>query len=287
MTIERKNPYGPLKPARLAAFEASLQPYTLPDDFRAFLLEHNGAVFADEQLPVLEPGTDQRLCEIYGLHGGPDHLRLDDLRKGFSTMLPPHWLGFAADPYGNYFAMSLDGADRGAIYFLDHEALDPPPSDLPVLATSFEDLVRRAGGLDVAPPRTYESVEEAIEEGDIDAVRSLLAGEASGRGLVHAATSRADAAILRLVLAAGGDPDERGAINGSETPLFVAARTGRLDLVRVLLEHGADPDLKCSEGGTALEMAAPFDEVHALLAKGRPTWAQRMLWRARHALRGD
>jgi ankyrin repeat protein len=79
--------------------------------------------------------------------------------------------------------------------------------------------------------------------------------------------------IVRLVLEAGGDADERGGINGTETPLFVAARQGRADLVALLLEHGADPNARRSVGGAPIETAAPFPEVLRLIARAgaKPT----------------
>lgn len=39
------------------------------------------------------------------------------------------------------------------------------------------------------------------------------------------------------------------------TPLMRAARVGRLDVVRVLLGHGADPNVRCNDGHLAIELA--------------------------------
>jgi hypothetical protein len=54
--------------------------------------------------------------------------------------------------------------------------------------------------------------------------------------------------VARLLLGAEADPN-------LASPLPEAARRGSLATVRVLLEHGADPDQRDPEGRTALEIA--------------------------------
>jgi len=117
------------------------------------------------------------------------------------------------------------------------------------------------------PPRRPVDLKEAIQAGDRDAVEQFLSRGALAAGYVHQAVYRGDAAILQSILEAGGSPDERGGIGGSETPLFVAARAGRADLAAVLIDRGADVSHRCSAEGTALEMAVPYPEVVAVLAK--------------------
>ncbi|KAI3929888.1 hypothetical protein MKW98_004042 [Papaver atlanticum] len=58
---------------------------------------------------------------------------------------------------------------------------------------------------------------------------------------------------VELLLQAGADPN---AVSCGNTPLVAAARDGRADVVRRLVEAGADPNYKMNEGLTALEMAA-------------------------------
>jgi hypothetical protein len=54
-----------------------------------------------------------------------------------------------------------------------------------------------------------------------------------------------------------------------EAPLMVAARAGRADMALALLRRGADPNLRCGQGGTALGAAGPWPEVvDALLRTG-------------------
>jgi hypothetical protein len=264
MTISRKNPYGPIDAGALREFEATL-PALLPSDFRSFLTEFNGAEFPDSpEFDDIPGGT--ALAEIFGLHDGPNYLRLDRMYVQMAPYVGPDMLVFAADPYGNYFGLALVGDDRATVYFIDHENLDASRADLPHVARSFEELVERAGGPEVACSRAPEDVGSAIRERDRDALKVLIASGESTRGHVHRAVASGDNEVLRIVLEAGGDADERGAINGTETPLFVAARQGRADMAELLLKHGADPNAQCSVGGTPIEMAVPFPDVLRIVA---------------------
>lgn len=260
MTIERKNPYGRLDPAALAAFEQSLRPLRLPDEFRAFLVEFNGAHFEESG----DVGGSE-LGDLFGLHAGPEYLRLDHAWADFGDFVPPPFLVFASDPCGNYFAMSLDGRDRGAIYFVDHE-VPVQIGELPKVSNTFTDFLQRAGA-DVAPPRKHADIALAIRAGDHDAVHDFLAHGASATGHVHEAVLHGDLALLETILDAGGDPNERGGIGDSQTPLFVAARQGRADLAAALIDRGANVNHRSSAGSTALEMAEPHPKVVAVLAR--------------------
>jgi ankyrin repeat protein len=60
---------------------------------------------------------------------------------------------------------------------------------------------------------------------------------------------------LKILLDAGADPDSR--TPEGETPLMLAAGGCELECVRILLEHGADPTLKC-RGKSALDKAREY-----------------------------
>jgi ankyrin repeat protein len=67
------------------------------------------------------------------------------------------------------------------------------------------------------------------------------------------AASRNRVKMVRLLLAAGGDPNTR--LEYGATPLMAAATWGSTETARVLLEAGADPNFTDEEGLTALDMA--------------------------------
>lgn len=53
-----------------------------------------------------------------------------------------------------------------------------------------------------------------------------------------------------------------------ESPLHVAARLSSPELVSVLLDHGAAPSLRNSEGQRPLDLAPPDSPVERLLRQG-------------------
>jgi len=63
---------------------------------------------------------------------------------------------------------------------------------------------------------------------------------------VARAETRADIELARLLLEAGFDPDIEGYF--SNTPLHVAASAGNAEVVRLLIEAGADPNAKNDDG---------------------------------------
>jgi ankyrin repeat protein len=68
--------------------------------------------------------------------------------------------------------------------------------------------------------------------------------------------------MARLLLDAGADVNGRG--DGGFTALHSAAQNGHVELVRLLLERGADPDLALEDGRRPVDFATD-DEVRSLL----------------------
>ena len=124
-----------------------------------------------------------------------------------------------------------------------------------------------------------EQVRAAVDAGDVEALRDLLRGEpALVTALVDApeieptspltyvgmarfygyATHARTGDLTRVLLDAGADPDDK-AKNGS--PLICAASHGDADVVRVLLEAGANVELTDSPPETALRLAAAYGKT--------------------------
>jgi tetratricopeptide (TPR) repeat protein len=88
----------------------------------------------------------------------------------------------------------------------------------------------------------------AIDEGDVEEVRRLLTedpaaldapttGDCPDRPLAYAA-AQGKIEIVRLLLDQGADPNARG--ESGRTPLHRAAESGQPEIARLLIEHGAD-----------------------------------------------
>jgi len=70
---------------------------------------------------------------------------------------------------------------------------------------------------------------------------------------LHAAVSSGQLEIVRWLVEAGADVNARQQID--YTPLMGAAANARLEILDLLLAHGADPSLKTTEGRTAADLA--------------------------------
>lgn len=82
----------------------------------------------------------------------------------------------------------------------------------------------------------------------------LAARNAQKVTALHAGASRGGAEIVKLLLEAGADPNvkqERGFV-----PLHSAAANGNAAVVELLVKHGARADIKADDGKMAADMAA-------------------------------
>ena len=82
---------------------------------------------------------------------------------------------------------------------------------------------------------------------------------------VHAASAAHDHETMKLLLEAGADPNLRQ--RGGFVPLHEAAHTDDVEMAQLLLAHGADPALTADDGRDARRMAADdgSERVAALL----------------------
>lgn len=123
-----------------------------------------------------------------------------------------------------------------------------------------------------------EELFEGLYGGDDDAVvRALRAGvppeaaDQDGQTALYVATAQDRPVMVRLLLAAGADPDRASGADGAELPLCGAAVWGRTEVMRALLAAGARPDLEEDAGVRALTWACRqgrAEAVELLLANG-------------------
>ena len=91
---------------------------------------------------------------------------------------------------------------------------------------------------------------QSAREGDIDAVNQRLASgtDINARG--------EDQDLINRIIANSSEAEELKDISTETTPLYQAAFNGHNELVELLLEKGADPNIKTKAGTTALMGAA-------------------------------
>jgi hypothetical protein len=119
---------------------------------------------------------------------------------------------------------------------------------------------------------------EAVYDGDDDAVVRLLragvsaeATDEDGQSPLYLAAVSDEVGIVRLLLAAGAGPDRASAPDAGDLPLCGAAVGGHTEVVRALLAAGARPDLAEAYGFTALRWAVTLGHAgtaEALLEYG-------------------
>ncbi|KAI1091612.1 putative ankyrin repeat protein [Rostrohypoxylon terebratum] len=106
----------------------------------------------------------------------------------------------------------------------------------------------------------------AAQGGDPRLAETLLQGGANLETTNENGTRAIEKAIISGAyktldtLLKGGYGDTKSKPDGGEPPLVLAAELGMLECVRVLLNHGADPNIEC-ESGTALYKAVSWDHI--------------------------
>ena len=115
----------------------------------------------------------------------------------------------------------------------------------------------------------------AALRGDDQFVRDALARDRSlanfedtcHHRVLSAAVRRGDVAMTRLLLEHGADPNlpEEGAPRGLS--LWIAVNDRQREIVAMLLEHGADPNAPVESSGTPMSQAAQDPELTALLRR--------------------
>lgn len=105
-----------------------------------------------------------------------------------------------------------------------------------------------------SPAVTVDSLEEAAKQGNLADTRYLLEKGVNpneqlkfGHTPMHSAAWRGHTDLVRLMIDHGGDPNRRHARSG-ETPLIAAVRGNRPGTVAALIAAGASPNIGLTSG---------------------------------------
>lgn len=132
----------------------------------------------------------------------------------------------------------------------------------------------RTAGSDGARDELFSAVYEGRDDAVVTLLRSGVPAEATdqdGQSALYAAAVSDEPGVVRLLLAAGADPERASGSDGGDLPLCGAACGGHTEVVLALLAAGARPDRREAYGFTALAWAVGqghADTVEALLAHG-------------------
>ena len=105
---------------------------------------------------------------------------------------------------------------------------------------------------------SYDAVEVAARLGRADMVRELIGAGAKNRIFIDTAIGGRHLDVVRAWLDATGDERHTHLNCGGEdgmTTLMIAAHVGSAEIVRLLLDAGADPMVTAEDGRTALSVA--------------------------------
>lgn len=75
-----------------------------------------------------------------------------------------------------------------------------------------------------------------------------------GERPLHMAVALGHAEMVKILLDAGADPNAKGG-TAEHSPLHAAVQNGNVEIVALLLNAGADPNARDKQGRTALDMA--------------------------------
>jgi hypothetical protein len=85
------------------------------------------------------------------------------------------------------------------------------------------------------------------------------------------AASRGRTDVVRLLLEHGADPSLSQSHYGPRTPIIEAVEQGNLDMARILLDHGADPNAR-GDGKVLLMLAQTSQPMSRLLKEHGARW---------------
>jgi ankyrin repeat protein len=307
---------GGLDEQTIGALESRLQ-VRLPGEYRAFLKRFNGGRPRPARFRVRDEGGDDdrgAVCEVsrflsVGLDAklGED-TDLEATRKELSDWgLPTRMLPIASvedEVSGGLLCISVRGKDRGRVFYyprgdstdsttyrvaktlsrffaLLSKSKDKTPDW--VQAIEAEDLEALQGWLDAGGSlkkrhRGRTPLETAVDKGRTEVVRWFIKRGVKPKAAFEAAMQAGQAEIMLDLL---HDEEVKKSVPRDILGLFlhVSGPWRNLELVRTLLDLGADPNASKGSGMTPLMIAAQLataNVVRLLLARGARTgvWSQ-------------
>jgi hypothetical protein len=169
--ILNSNQYGELEPRRLEKFETRIGA-RLPEEYRAFLLAHNGGEPDPSDFEIGPNDYSGIHGGFYGLHQGPDYCRLDDNYDTFKGRIPDDLLAIADDDAGNQICIGIKGKSKGQIFFWDHEKEIHLENEPHLLYLNFSTFLSNLEKW--SPPGERSLILVMIENNDVEGIKKVL-----------------------------------------------------------------------------------------------------------------
>jgi uncharacterized protein len=145
-----------------------------------------------------------------------------------------------------------------------------PHTRKPILPTRQSEILRRAGVVDIIPEM---SLFEAASLGRTDIVRQHIRAGTDLNNWFNAQTPLMVASedghenVVRLLLNAGADVHVRSRNSSDATALDHAVKGRHLGIMKLLIQHGANVNAKSSQGITTLMGACGYHSRHPDIVK--------------------
>ena len=155
MCIEFEKKYGPLDKNTLLSLE-QIWEFKLPKNYREFFLKFNGGTPIQNNFSFKEKNNGSIIHHFFGLFP-IKYINILYYLEMYKNRVPSNTFPIASDVCGNLILISVKNADRGKIYFWDHEmeadnGETPDYSNLTLIADSFDEFInglRSADELDI------------------------------------------------------------------------------------------------------------------------------------------
>lgn len=247
----------------------------LPDDYKSFLLINNGGRPVPNNFRTSNGEYESDVQFFFGLTQG--NYGIKDNYILLRDRLLDEEIAIAVDSGGNYILLNLS---TRKVYFFDHEieerflirenfnsfidSLFPMPEKLNAIDQAVEDenveYFTSALKLGMEVSRLVNEFNQpvfivACLRGKLKVVRFLVENGVSIEGGVFAASSNGHVDVVRYLLDHGADPNERDDTQNNDTALIQASMGGFLGVVKLLVSRGAQVDALDCYGQTALNKA--------------------------------
>jgi len=273
--IERFDGYGAVFLSELNNCERKLG-YSLPEDYREFLLQFNGGKPSPSSLR-LSDGSVTTIRAFYAVAPPSQTMSLERQIGQYRNRIPPRFIPIGEDPGGNRICICLNGKHYGQVFFWDHEMESDEVADnrnMTFVASTFSSLL---DGLNREPvPADRNEIVSFCRAGSATEVRAAIKRGASpnltseqGFTLGCIAAGNDQVEVLKVLLEEGAN---------LEDAVSFAAMNGKDNALQFLLSLQLNVNLQDKDGRTPLMNAVIFQHpkcVELLLEAGadlHATW---------------